>query len=118
MGCAKKLVTADGYDMQFGTNAIGTFSSFNFNLPLSYSPGHYYFTIQLLPALLAAAQSPSNPDKKARVVTVTSFSHYMSPKFDFDAIKDGPKRKKYGAMDLYGLSKLVWRYRFTSQGKF
>ncbi|KAJ7116048.1 hypothetical protein C8R44DRAFT_675607 [Mycena epipterygia] len=78
--------TADGYDLQFGTNVLGPF----------------YFTKLLLPALLAGAKS--SPDGKARVVNTCSGMHQMN-RLDFKVILDDKKRKKAGAQALYALSK-------------
>jgi NAD(P)-dependent dehydrogenase (short-subunit alcohol dehydrogenase family) len=51
-------VTADGYDLQFGTNVIG----------------HWLFTELLMPAILAASGSST---EKPRVVTVASAGAYL-----------------------------------------
>lgn len=111
MASPKKLLTADGYDLQFGTNVIGMPHYYYFLVGYRWQElheiGHYYLTKQLLPVLLAGAQSENNPDKKVRVVNTSSFSHFQSPKFDLEPIKDGPGRKKYSSYSLYGLSKLV-----------
>jgi len=50
-------LTADGYDLQFGTNVLG----------------HFYFTKLLLPTLIATAKTSS--DGKARVVNTSSLGH-------------------------------------------
>ncbi|KAF7370551.1 hypothetical protein MSAN_00687500 [Mycena sanguinolenta] len=86
--------TADGYDMQFGTNAIGPF----------------FLTKLLLPALLAGAKSSS--DGKARIVNTASAMH-LTNKLDFKVILDDKKRKKAGAQPLYALSKFVGWLLFT-----
>lgn len=84
----KEQVTAQKYDMQFGTNVIG----------------HWVFTQLLLPALFAATDaSPSH--EKARVVTVSSSANYLAKGLDFDAIADGPERIKYNEWELYNKSK-------------
>ncbi|KAH9053024.1 NAD(P)-binding protein [Lactarius vividus] len=84
----KEQVTAQKYDMQFGTNVIG----------------HWLFTELLLPALFAATDaSPSH--EKARVVTVSSSASYVTKGIDFDAIVDGPERIKYSERELYNKSK-------------
>ncbi|KAJ7334199.1 hypothetical protein DFH08DRAFT_880469 [Mycena albidolilacea] len=80
--------TADGYDLQFGTNVLGPF----------------YLTKLLLPALLAGAKSSS--DGKARVVNTSSGMHLMN-KLDFKVILDDKKRKKAGVQPLYALSKFA-----------
>ncbi|KAJ7696610.1 hypothetical protein B0H17DRAFT_1053884 [Mycena rosella] len=78
--------TADGYDLQFGTNVLGPF----------------FFTKLLLPALIAGAKTSS--DGKARVVNTSSGMHLMN-NLDFKIILDDTKRKKAGAQPLYALSK-------------
>jgi NAD(P)-dependent dehydrogenase (short-subunit alcohol dehydrogenase family) len=84
----KDEVTVQKYDMQFGTNVIG----------------HWLFTNLLLPALFAATEaSPSH--EKARIVTVSSSANYLTKGLDFDAIADGPERKKYSEWELYNKSK-------------
>ncbi|KAH9053028.1 NAD(P)-binding protein [Lactarius vividus] len=83
----KEQVTVQKYDMQFGTNVIG----------------HWLLTELLLPALFAATDASSSHEK-ARVVTVSSIANY-STALDFDAIADGPKRTKYGKLELYRKSK-------------
>ncbi|KAJ7642683.1 hypothetical protein DFH06DRAFT_1283512 [Mycena polygramma] len=80
--------TADGYDLQFGTNVLGPF----------------YFTKLLLPALLSGAKSSA--DGKARVVNTSSGMHLMNS-LDFKIILDDKKRKKAGAQSLYALSKFA-----------
>ncbi|KAJ7890470.1 hypothetical protein B0H14DRAFT_1105931 [Mycena olivaceomarginata] len=80
--------TADGYDLQFGTNVLGPF----------------YFTKLLLPALLAGAKSSS--DGKSRVVNTSSGMHLMN-NLDFKVILDDKKRKKAGVQSLYALSKFA-----------
>ncbi|TFK54331.1 NAD(P)-binding protein [Heliocybe sulcata] len=81
-------VTANGYDLQFGTNVLG----------------HFYFTELLMPALLAGATSSS--DKKARVVTTSSFGNYLAKGINWDSLKDGPARRKVDTQALYNQSKL------------
>ncbi|KAI9443883.1 NAD(P)-binding protein [Lactarius indigo] len=84
----KEQVTAQKYDIQFGTNVIG----------------HWLFTELLLPALFAATDA-SPTHEKARVVTVSSSASYLTQSIDFDAIVDGPERMKYSEWDLYNKSK-------------
>ena len=45
--------------------------------------------------------------EKARVVTVSSGSNYVTTGLDFDAIADGPGRTKYNGWELYNKSKFV-----------
>jgi retinol dehydrogenase 12 len=87
----KKLVTADGLDLQFGTNVVG----------------HYYLTSLLLPTLISTAKSPSNTSKTVRVINLTSLSHATSPQLDVEAMKDAQLRNKYSPLSLYDHSKLV-----------
>ncbi|KAG6868971.1 hypothetical protein C0993_006493 [Termitomyces sp. T159_Od127] len=83
-------LTADGYDLQFGTNVLG----------------HYYLTKLLLPTLLATARS--SPDKHVRVLTTSSIMHYIGS-LDFNTFKDGPARRRRGTELLYAQSKYVSR---------
>ncbi len=72
--------TADGYEMQFGTNHLG----------------HWTLTALLLPALQTAGSS--------RVVTVTSTAHHMGRAVD----PENPHlHGNYGAWKAYGQSKLA-----------
>ncbi|EDR03225.1 uncharacterized protein LACBIDRAFT_253463 [Laccaria bicolor S238N-H82] len=82
-------VTAQGYDLQFGTNTLG----------------HFYFTKLLLPTLLASAKT--SPDGKVRVINVSSAAHHWHHgSIDFNILKDCPARKKKSGLMLYGQSKL------------
>jgi len=90
------LLTADGYDLQFGTNVLG----------------HYYFTNQLLPLLLATAKV--SQDGQVRVVNVSSASLNSCPSsiIDWDTLQ-GPDdavksaRTRLGTGLLYCQSKAV-----------
>ncbi|KZT40954.1 NAD(P)-binding protein [Sistotremastrum suecicum HHB10207 ss-3] len=82
-------VTKQGYDLQFGTNVLG----------------HFLFTKELLPVLLATAQ-PNIPGGKVRVVN-TSSSVSMFFTIDWDSFKDGPARRKLGPRTLYAQSKFA-----------
>ncbi|KAL5501740.1 RDH1_4 [Sanghuangporus vaninii] len=84
-----EMLTAQGYDLQFGTNVLG----------------HFYLTKLLLPQLTEG--SKSSPEGKARVVTVSSIVRHLSlGAIDYETLKDGPKRRKFGTMALYNQSKL------------
>jgi retinol dehydrogenase-12 len=88
MASPMEQLTAQKYDLQFGTNVIGP----------------WLFTQLLLPALFAATDaSPSH--EKARIVTVSSAAIYLTSSLDFDAIADGPGRNKYIVHDMYNKSK-------------
>ncbi|KDR82951.1 hypothetical protein GALMADRAFT_238648 [Galerina marginata CBS 339.88] len=81
-------ITAQDYDLQFGTNVLG----------------HFYFTKLLLPALLAGAKA--SPDGKARVVNTSSSTSLFVSGIDFNTLKDTPARKKKLTSTLYSQSKL------------
>lgn len=103
-------ITAQGYDLQFGTNVLGAiYCSYVSQLPQlierSYFAGHFYFTKLLLPALLAG--SKSSPDGWARVVNTSSAMAGLGKKINFKTLTDTPERKKKIAWQLYGQSKLV-----------
>jgi len=80
-------LTADGYDMQFGTNVLG----------------HFYFTKLLLPILTSTAKA--SPDNKSRVVNISSLSHIFGG-LDFNTFVDGPARRRQSPEQQYGQSKL------------
>ncbi len=77
MACSEGR-TADGFELQFGTNHLG----------------HFLMTNRLLPALLAGAPS--------RVVALSSRAHHMSP-VDFDDLDFS--RRGYNKWVAYGQSK-------------
>ncbi|KAF9524212.1 hypothetical protein CPB83DRAFT_861628 [Crepidotus variabilis] len=81
-------VTAQGYDLQFGTNTLGPF----------------FLTKCLLPALVNAAKS--NEDGRARIVNTASSVAYWHTNIDFDILNDTEKRRRQTDMFLYGHSKL------------
>ncbi|KAL1747096.1 hypothetical protein HDZ31DRAFT_72431 [Schizophyllum fasciatum] len=85
MMCPVDQCTADGYDLQFGTNVLG----------------HFYLTQLLLPALTAGA--PSAPP--GRVVTTSSFGHRPGS-IDFGSLRDSPRRRRKWTQTLYFQSKL------------
>lgn len=80
----KRLETADGFELQFGTNVLG----------------HFALTALLMPALeLAAADSPDKP----RIVTIASISHKRG-RLDFDDLQS---KQSYSPMGAYRQSKLA-----------
>lgn len=82
------MITADGFDLQFGTNVIG----------------HWLFTELLMPAILAASAASSD---KPRVITTSSSGAYFTSKFRYDTFRDGPERRKLSSAQLYAQSKFV-----------
>jgi NAD(P)-dependent dehydrogenase (short-subunit alcohol dehydrogenase family) len=74
-----RLTTADGFELQFGTNFLG----------------HFALTLRLLPLLLAAAAP--------RVVTVSS----MAARFGAIQFDDLQREHGYRPMSAYGQSKLA-----------
>ncbi|KAJ6576263.1 hypothetical protein B0H10DRAFT_2103151 [Mycena sp. CBHHK59/15] len=97
MNSPPDMLTAQGYDLQFGTNVIG----------------HFFLTELLIPAFTASYEHSKVP---ARVVHVSSFAHNLAPPagIEFASLKSGPERdaliKKWGKLSapatLYGQSKL------------
>ncbi|KAJ7038772.1 NAD(P)-binding protein [Mycena alexandri] len=81
-------VTAQNYDLTFGTNVLG----------------HFYLTKLLLPRLVETA----SPGKPARVInTSSSGAEMLGGPINFNTLKDGPARKKFGAQKLYFQSKFA-----------
>ena len=85
-----EMVTAQGYDLQFGTNVLG----------------HYLLTNLLLPMVESTAKETGYP---GRVVEVSSIMHILSgnPVIHFETLKDGPARKRMSREVLYAQSKSV-----------
>ncbi|KAJ6511542.1 NAD-P-binding protein, partial [Mycena vitilis] len=70
-------LTAQGFDLQFGTNVLG----------------HFFLTELLIPALRASHASSGIP---ARIVNITSWGHTLAPKTGFvvDSLKKSEARDK------------------------
>lgn len=84
MAPPKRLETADGFELQFGTNVLG----------------HFALTALLMPALeQAAAESADRP----RVVTLASIAHKRG-RLNFDDLQS---TKRYSPMRAYQQSKLA-----------
>jgi NAD(P)-dependent dehydrogenase (short-subunit alcohol dehydrogenase family) len=84
MAPKRRLETADGFEIQFGTNVLG----------------HFALTALLLPALeRAAVASPERP----RVVTVASIAHKRG-RLNFEDLQS---EKRYSPMESYSQSKLA-----------
>lgn len=84
----KSELTAQGYDLQFGTNTLG----------------HGVFTLLLLPVLLETAKQTGD----VRIINTSSNAHGMTLKggINWEAIKDGPVRDKtWSSWANYGTSK-------------
>jgi NAD(P)-dependent dehydrogenase (short-subunit alcohol dehydrogenase family) len=80
----RRLETADGFELQFGTNVIG----------------HFALTALLMPALERAnAESSGRP----RVVTIASIAHKRG-RINFDDLQSA---RNYSPMDAYQQSKLA-----------
>ncbi|KAI5115497.1 hypothetical protein M0805_000110, partial [Coniferiporia weirii] len=83
-------LTADGYDLQFGTNVLG----------------HFYFTQLLLPTLIETARTV--PEKHVRIITTASIAQWLhrNSGFTWDTLKGhSAARTKYGKDMLYAQSK-------------
>lgn len=78
-----RLQTADGFELQFGTNVLG----------------HFALTALLMPALELAAEAGERP----RVVTIASIAHKRG-QLNFDDLQS---TKNYGPMRAYQQSKLA-----------
>jgi retinol dehydrogenase-12 len=102
-----KALTADGYDLQWGTNVLGyAQSSYKYRLdqPDAYIRRPFYLSQLLLPLLTEGAKT--SPDGHVRIVhTASSTSEGGSIKMD--TFRDGPARKQLGGIRLYAQSKLV-----------
>ncbi|KAJ7609787.1 NAD(P)-binding protein [Mycena polygramma] len=84
-------LTAQNYDLTFGTNVLG----------------HFYFTKLLLPTLLATAA----PGKPARVVnTASTAAELFGDDINYNTLRDSPARKKAGTNNNE-----LWR-RYGDQG--
>lgn len=86
-----EALTAEGYDMTFGTNVVGPF----------------YFTELLVRALYKA----STPNSKSRIVNFSSQMGILGASvfgsgLDFSTFKDSPNRRKLSPTTLYNQSKL------------
>ncbi|KAJ7154097.1 hypothetical protein C8R46DRAFT_1297715 [Mycena filopes] len=88
MGTPVEQLTAQNYDLQFGTNVLG----------------HFYLTKLLLPTLIATASAGA----PARVVnTSSSGAELWSGPINFASLKgNGPAKKKLTTEQLYYQSKL------------
>lgn len=102
-------VTEEGYDLQFGTNVLGTYEQRGLAsacwLVTDVSAGHYYFTRLLIPVLLKTAKA--SVEGQVRVVHVASVGHEFVGGIDFNTLKDGSKRRRWHTTKLYFQSKFV-----------
>jgi retinol dehydrogenase-12 len=87
----KDQVTADRYDLQFGTNVLG----------------HYCFNKLLLPLLEATVKRDGIPTRL--IVTSSSAQQFADTKkpINFDTLIDGPNRRKLSSNELYNQSKFA-----------
>ncbi|KAJ8520678.1 hypothetical protein ONZ45_g2515 [Pleurotus djamor] len=81
-------ITADGYDLTFGTNVLGPF----------------YLTSLLLPTMIETAKQTGQP---SRVVNTSSSAAEFVKGIDYEALKDGPARIKAGVNQMYFQSKFA-----------
>ncbi|CAK5269920.1 unnamed protein product [Mycena citricolor] len=82
-----ELLTAQGYDLQVGTNVLG----------------HFYLTKLLLPTLISTAAETGQP---VRVVnTSSSASELAGGKLRYEAFTEGPARKRVAMSSMYAQSK-------------
>lgn len=84
MAPPKRLETADGFELQFGTNVLG----------------HFALTALLMPAMEQAATGSSD---RPRVVTIASIAHKQG-QIDFNDLQS---TRQYSPMQAYRQSKLA-----------
>ena len=84
MAPPKRLETADGFELQCGTNVLG----------------HFALTALLMPALQLAAKAPGN---RPRIVTIASIAHRQG-RLNFDDLQF---TRSYSPMKAYQQSKLA-----------
>ena len=88
-------LTAQGYDLQFGTNVLG----------------HYYFTRLILSTLISTAASlPSSDPVGVRIVELGSDAHLLNAftgaeVIKFETLQDGKDRSALSTTQLYMQSK-------------
>ncbi|MBB5317437.1 oxidoreductase [Tunturibacter empetritectus] len=88
MAPPRRMETADGFELQFGTNVLG----------------HFALTGLLMPALQeAAAVSSADAAGRPRVVTIASIAHKRG-RINFDDLNS---KRKYSPMGAYQQSKLA-----------
>jgi NAD(P)-dependent dehydrogenase (short-subunit alcohol dehydrogenase family) len=87
MAPSKRTETADGFELQFGTNVLG----------------HFALTALLMPALEQAAAESSESSGRPRIVTIASIAH-RSGRLDFDDLQS---TNAYSPMRAYRQSKLA-----------
>jgi retinol dehydrogenase-12 len=109
------MTTSQDFDLQFGTNVLGT-NQPHFHMTSrrhKHLAGHFYLTKLLLPVLTATAKKSSLGT--VRVVNVSSIGHYLrAPEgIRWATLTRGDDslaaRKQLGTTKLYGQSKLVKR---------
>jgi NAD(P)-dependent dehydrogenase (short-subunit alcohol dehydrogenase family) len=84
----RRMETADGFELQFGTNVLG----------------HFALTALLMPALQRAADASSaNAAERPRVVTIASIAHKRG-RMNFDDLNS---TRSYSPMGAYQQSKLA-----------
>jgi NAD(P)-dependent dehydrogenase (short-subunit alcohol dehydrogenase family) len=105
--------------MQFGTNVLGMGRVKLHRSACSERgqlAGHFYFTKLLLPLLTVTAKN--SPQGMVRVVNLSSLGHSIVPPdgIQWSTLAPGDDYlavgKQYGAMKLYGQSKLVSKSLF------
>ncbi|KAA8893828.1 hypothetical protein FN846DRAFT_977209 [Sphaerosporella brunnea] len=85
-------LTAEGHEIQFGTNHMG----------------HFLLTRLLMPALQAAAEEEEGRKRWVRIVNVTSLGHNMAFRgINLEEGKLGPQLKNASTWERYGVAKLA-----------
>jgi NAD(P)-dependent dehydrogenase (short-subunit alcohol dehydrogenase family) len=88
MAFRTRRVTADGFEMQFGTNHLG----------------HFALTALLMPLLVDERSSPTANREASRVVTVSSGMHRIGAEIHFDDLQWS---RRYSPDRAYSQSKLA-----------
>ena len=102
------MLTADDYDLQFGTNVLGAFPvvcAVRYLKPDLPSTGPFYFTKLLLPALTETAKN--TPERQVRIVSEASIMRHYVHTIRFDTLRPGKPRNRAGSNELYCQSKFV-----------
>lgn len=94
-------LTAQGYDMQFGTNVLGVLAPLfrpSNRRKMTVLLGHFLLIKLLLPLLRSTATGSSATGEPSRIVWVSSSTnYYFNPPMKYDTLKDSPQRSALGA---------------------
>lgn len=105
-----EALTPQGYDLQFGTNVLGPYLFAKCALLISSKFELIDDLFRLLTPLLEKTAASLPPSQPARIVELTSASHYLNPctgaaVISYESLRDGPARNKWSGVQLYCHSK-------------